>query len=181
MSQTPRSDTDGERPESKSESTPGYTARPVQPLQFYSHVPLGEDDEDEAKAYYHGKEPPSPTSTGSAIAVGLPGDTTLMASLENGDYANAESDSDDTRSLTDSVRQHIIDGGLRYHAYHAGQYAFPNDETEQYRDDLKHALSIHLAEGRYFCSPVHNVLQDGAEVLDLGRSAPHRVKENPPY
>lgn len=79
-------------------------------------------------------------------------------------------DEDDTRSLTSSIRQHIVDGGLRYHAYHAGQYAFPNDETEQYRDDLKHHLTLHLCEGDYFAAPIQNILETGAHVLDLGEN-----------
>ncbi|KJZ78577.1 hypothetical protein HIM_01968 [Hirsutella minnesotensis 3608] len=75
---------------------------------------------------------------------------------------------DDSHSLTDSVRQHVVDGHLRYHAYHAGMYAFPNDETEQYCDNLKHSLIIHLCEGRYFYAPCREVFQKGAQILDLG-------------
>ena len=113
--------------------------------------------------------PPSPTSTSSAITVGTSQEALPIRHLEQGEYVQDEDSYDDTRSLTESIRQHIIDGGLRYHAYHAGQYAFPNDETEQYRDDLKHHLTIHLCEGVYFYAPVHERLQQpGAEVLDLG-------------
>ncbi|GFP54810.1 probable methyltransferase tdiE [Trichoderma asperellum] len=113
--------------------------------------------------------PPSPASTGSAITVGTSQNALLIKSLEQGEYVPDDESWDETRSLTDSIRQHIVDGGLRYHAYHAGQYAFPNDETEQYRDDLKHNLTIHLCEGAYFFAPIHDrLLQPGAEVLDLG-------------
>ncbi|KAJ4861908.1 S-adenosyl-L-methionine-dependent methyltransferase [Trichoderma camerunense] len=113
--------------------------------------------------------PPSPTSTNSAITVGTSQDAVRIKNMEKGEYIPDDDSWDDTRSLTESIRQHIIDGGLRYHAYHAGQYAFPNDETEQYRDDLKHNLTIHLCEGSYFYAPVHERLQKpGAEVLDLG-------------
>lgn len=91
----------------------------------------------------------------------------MIQSIEQGEY-NAE-DGDDTRSLTESIRQHIVDGGLRYHAYHAGQYAFPNDETEQFRDDLKHNLTVYLCDGEFFHAPVHHVFEEGAEVLDLGK------------
>jgi SAM-dependent methyltransferase len=113
--------------------------------------------------------PPSPASTGSVIAVGSSHNAAVIQSLEKGEFVDDESqDYDDTRSLTDSIRQHIVDGGLRYHAYHAGQYAFPNDETEQMRDDLKHNLTIHLCENTYYYSPIHDVLERGAQVLDLG-------------
>lgn len=110
--------------------------------------------------------PPSPASTGSVIAVGTAQDTALLQSIEQGEYAPDHID--ETSSLTDSIRQHIVDGGLRYHAYHAGQYLFPNDETEQYRDDLKHNLTIYLCENNYFYAPVRSLFEQGAEILDLG-------------
>ncbi|KAI9151584.1 Secondary metabolism regulator laeA [Paramyrothecium foliicola] len=109
--------------------------------------------------------PPSPASSRSAIAVGATNEAALIQSIEKGEY---HPDGEDTRSLTDSIRQHIVDGGLRYHAYHAGQYAFPNDETEQARDDMKHNLTLYLCDGDYFMSPVHDILEKGADVLDLG-------------
>jgi hypothetical protein len=71
-------------------------------------------------------------------------------------------------SMTSSVRDHVYEGGLRYHAYRAGRYAFPNDETEQNRDDMKHTMTLMLCRGAYFYAPVEEVLEAGAEVLDLG-------------
>ncbi|KAH6842739.1 S-adenosyl-L-methionine-dependent methyltransferase [Chaetomium sp. MPI-CAGE-AT-0009] len=71
-------------------------------------------------------------------------------------------------SITSSVRDHVYEGGLRYHAYRAGRYAFPNDEAEQNRDDMKHTMTLMLCRGAFFYSPVDAVLQQGGEVLDLG-------------
>ncbi|KAK4145571.1 S-adenosyl-L-methionine-dependent methyltransferase [Dichotomopilus funicola] len=71
-------------------------------------------------------------------------------------------------SVTSSVRDHEFEGGMRYHAYHSGRYAFPNDETEQNRDDMKHTVMLMLCRGAYFYSPVREVLEKGGEVLDLG-------------
>jgi hypothetical protein len=71
-------------------------------------------------------------------------------------------------SMTSSVRDHVYEGGLRYHAYHAGKYAFPNDEIEQNRDDMKHTMTLMLCRGAYFYAPVEGVLEGGGEVLDLG-------------
>ncbi|KAL2266029.1 hypothetical protein VTJ83DRAFT_5381 [Remersonia thermophila] len=71
-------------------------------------------------------------------------------------------------SMTSSIRDHVFEGGLRYHAYHEGKYAFPNDETEQNRDDMKHTMTLMLCNGEYFYSPVGDVLERGGEVLDLG-------------
>ncbi|KAM0245577.1 hypothetical protein ACHAQJ_010525 [Trichoderma viride] len=130
-----------------------------------------EDDGSSGSIPNYPNRPPSPASTGSAITVGTSQEALRLKHLEQGDYVPDDDSWDETRSLTDSIRQHIVDGGLRYHAYHAGQYAFPNDETEQYRDDLKHNLTIHLCEGSYFFAPIHErLLQPGAEVLDLGES-----------
>lgn len=74
-------------------------------------------------------------------------------------------------SMTSSVRDHVYEGGLRYHAYRAGKYAFPNDETEQNRDDMKHTMTLMLCRGAYFYAPVEEVLERGGEVLDLGESS----------
>jgi hypothetical protein len=113
---------------------------------------------------------PSATSIGSVLAVGSTKEFSLMQKIERGDALSDETinDDDDTKSLTDSIRQHIVEGGLRYHAYHSGSYVFPNDETEQYREDMKHNLCLHLCEGAYFYAPVHKILEKGATVLDLG-------------
>jgi hypothetical protein len=71
-------------------------------------------------------------------------------------------------SMTSSVRDHVYEGGLRYHAYRAGKYAFPNDEIEQNRDDMKHTMTLMLCRGAYFYAPVEEALEAGGEVLDLG-------------
>lgn len=113
--------------------------------------------------------PPSPDSASSAIAVGSLSDAAVIQSIEQGTFVSSdEGEGDETRSLTDSIRQHIVDGGLRYHAYHAGKYAFPNDETEQYRDDLKHNLTVYLCDGEYTLVPLQEAFEEGIEVLDLG-------------
>lgn len=82
-------------------------------------------------------------------------------------------DSDMSRypaSMTSSVRDHVYEGGIRYHAYRSGKYAFPNDEVEQNRDDMKHTMTLMLCRGAFFYSPVEQVLEAGGEVLDLGES-----------
>ncbi|KAK3401873.1 S-adenosyl-L-methionine-dependent methyltransferase [Sordaria brevicollis] len=77
-------------------------------------------------------------------------------------------DSDCSSSITESIRGHVYENGLRYHAYHAGKYAYPNDETEQCREDIKHTMSTMLLDGQYFLAPVEEALEEGGEVLDLG-------------
>jgi len=71
-------------------------------------------------------------------------------------------------SMTSSVRAHVYEGGLRYHAYKDGKYVFPNDETEQNRDDMKHTMTLMLCRGAFHYAPVEEMLENGGEVLDLG-------------
>ncbi|RDA84276.1 hypothetical protein CP532_3356 [Ophiocordyceps camponoti-leonardi (nom. inval.)] len=92
--------------------------------------------------------------------------TTKPIDNEDDDETKTRNDSE-TRSLTDSIRQHVLDGNLRYHAYHQGTYAFPNDETEQWGDELKHDLTVDLCDGRLFLAPCHELFELGAQVLDL--------------
>ncbi|KAH8903516.1 S-adenosyl-L-methionine-dependent methyltransferase [Coniochaeta sp. PMI_546] len=71
-------------------------------------------------------------------------------------------------SMTSSIRQHVYEGGLRYHAFRDGKYAFPNDDVEQNRDDMKHTMTIMLCRGRHFYAPVEERLREGGKCLDLG-------------
>lgn len=43
-------------------------------------------------------------------------------------------------SMASSVLNYTYENGRRYHAYHAGSYPLPNDETEQDRMDLLHHI-----------------------------------------
>lgn len=71
-------------------------------------------------------------------------------------------------SMTSSIRQHVYEGGLRYHAFQDGRYAFPNDDVEQNRDDMKHTMTLLLCKGKHFYAPIEKVLKKGGKVLDLG-------------
>lgn len=59
-------------------------------------------------------------------------------------------------SLASSMRNYKYENGRRYHRFREGTYNFPNDEMEQDREDLKHALVVKLCQAWYF-SPVHNM------------------------
>jgi len=73
-------------------------------------------------------------------------------------------------SVSSSIRAHVYEDGLRYHKYRDGRYPFPNDETEQNRDDMKHAMLQTLMDGKHFYAPVEAALAAGGEALDLGTS-----------
>ncbi|KAK3945710.1 Phosphoethanolamine N-methyltransferase [Diplogelasinospora grovesii] len=115
-----------------------------------------------------GTGPPPSSSSGPA---GSGSRVSARESSSLGANADFDFDADMSRypaSMTSSVRAHVYEGGLRYHAFRDGKYAFPNDETEQNRDDMKHTMSLMLCRGSYFYSPVEQILRNGGEVLDLG-------------
>jgi hypothetical protein len=79
-----------------------------------------------------------------------------------------ETDSSATsQSLATSARQFIFEHGRRYHSYKAdvNPYSFPNDDREQDREDLKHAMFLKLFNKTLHFAPVPAT---GAHVLDLG-------------
>ncbi|KPM41110.1 hypothetical protein AK830_g5450 [Neonectria ditissima] len=57
------------------------------------------------------------------------------------------------------------ENGRRYHAFRAGTYLLPNDDTEQDRMDLVHHLYRLLLGGKLFLAPISDEPQ---RVLDLG-------------
>lgn len=94
---------------------------------------------------------------------------------QDGINARREDDFDDgydtddsaaSTSLASSARDFIYENGRRYHSYRAGTYMFPNDEMEQDREDLKHAMFLKLFNKTLHFAPVP---QEGVfNVLDLG-------------
>ncbi len=65
----------------------------------------------------------------------------------NSDYASVVSD---TTSVTSSIFNYTYENGRTYHAYRAGQYLLPNDETEQDRLDMTHHVFL-LSCGGTLC------------------------------
>lgn len=69
-----------------------------------------------------------------------------------------------TTSLRSSVRDYVFENGRRYHRFREGAYNFPNDDAEQDREDLKHAMMVNLCQRLHF-APIGNNPQ---EILDMG-------------
>lgn len=71
-----------------------------------------------------------------------------------------------SQSLATSAREFIFENGRRYHSYKAdvNPYSFPNDDQEQDREDLKHAMFLKLFNKTLHFAPV----PADANVLDLG-------------
>ncbi|GKT92033.1 methyltransferase domain-containing protein [Colletotrichum tofieldiae] len=47
-------------------------------------------------------------------------------------------------SLNSSLYAHENSNGRSFHRYHHGRYPMPNDQTEQNREDMKHAMLLEL-------------------------------------
>jgi hypothetical protein len=67
-------------------------------------------------------------------------------------------------SLASSVRNYAFENGRRYHKFREGAYQFPNDEPEQEREDMKHAMITNLCGGKLHFAP----LEDVQNILDVG-------------
>lgn len=67
-------------------------------------------------------------------------------------------------SLSSSVRDYTFENGRRYHKFREGSYNFPNDDSEQDREDMKHAMMINLCQTLHF-APIGPNPQN---VLDMG-------------
>ncbi|KAF4335839.1 methyltransferase [Fusarium beomiforme] len=68
-------------------------------------------------------------------------------------------------SIGSSVRDYMFENGRRYHSFRAGAYNFPNDDIEQEREDMKHAMVRLLSGQKLHFAPIDENLQN---VLDIG-------------
>lgn len=68
-------------------------------------------------------------------------------------------------SVTSSVYQHTFENGRRYHAYKYGRYPIPNDDLEQNREDMKHAMMLEMTDGKLFQAPIGD---DPKKIIDIG-------------
>jgi hypothetical protein len=95
--------------------------------------------------------------------------------VEVGQQSESESDagyetdgSAASTSLASSARNYIYEHGRRYHSYRdsEGQYSFPNDEPEQDREDLKHAMYLKLFNKSLHLAPIDS--RNPINAIDLG-------------
>lgn len=68
-------------------------------------------------------------------------------------------------SLASSVRNYAFENGRRYHRFREGAYNFPNDDAEQEREDMKHAMMVNLCAHKLHFAPIGDNPQN---VLDMG-------------
>lgn len=68
-----------------------------------------------------------------------------------------------TMSVRSSIYEHVEENGHTYHRYKQGKYPLPNDENEQERLDLQHALMNLTLHGKLYLAPIG----EPKEVLDI--------------
>jgi hypothetical protein len=90
----------------------------------------------------------------------------LDGDFDDGSDAGYETDSvgSASTSLASSVRDYAFENGRRYHKFREGAYNFPNDDTEQDREDMKHACMVNLC-GVLHLAPIGPNPQN---ILDMG-------------
>ncbi|KAK2030023.1 TAM domain methyltransferase [Colletotrichum zoysiae] len=106
---------------------------------------------------------PTPAAT-SAIAPIEAEDEEDTNSLLDGYESGTDGSSNASTSLTSSVRDYNWENQRRYHKYREGRYVVPNDELEQDREDMKHALVVNICGGALHSAP----LEHPQKILDIG-------------
>jgi hypothetical protein len=76
-----------------------------------------------------------------------------------------ETRSTGSTSATSSIYAHSYEHGRRYQCFKNGRYPIPNDDTEQSREDMKHAMLLELTDGELFYAPIGDHPQ---QILDIG-------------
>ncbi|KAJ4315587.1 hypothetical protein N0V84_008297 [Fusarium piperis] len=87
------------------------------------------------------------------------GDSASDAGYESDSVTSAST------SVGSSVRDYMYENGRRYHSFREGAYNFPNDDVEQEREDMKHAMVKLLCSQNLHFAPIGNHPQ---EILDIG-------------
>ena len=77
-------------------------------------------------------------------------------------------------SVTSSALRTEVEHGRTYQYFKNGRYPIPNDDEEQSREDMKHAMLLELTDGRLFYAPVGDHPQ---RIIDVGTGTGERPKK----
>lgn len=89
---------------------------------------------------------------------------TVVGDVSDAGY-ESESVASSSTSVESSVRDYMFENGRRYHRFREGTYNFPNDDVEQEREDMKHAMVKLLCNQKLHFAPLSAHPQ---QVLDIG-------------
>lgn len=109
---------------------------------------------------------PTPGHHDQSLNTSFPDAENFIEADSNPGDAGYETDSGSaaSTSVSSSIRDHVVENNRRYHKFKEGRYLLPNDEPEQEREDMKHAMVLHVCEGKLHFAPLDNP----QNVLDLG-------------
>ena len=115
------------------------------------------------------KSPTSPgRSPGAQSGDGEEQNATIevdVVTADDGDGYSTESEGTfASTSISSTVRDFVFENNRRYHKYREGAYLLPNDEPEQEREDMKHAMVLHVCDGYLHFAPLDNPQR----ILDIG-------------
>lgn len=103
-----------------------------------------------------------PSTAGSAIeAASHLGDDDEFHLIEGYETTNSLA----STSATSSIYAHTFEHGRRYHFFKNSRYPLPDDDMEQSREDMKHAMMLELTDGKLFYAPIGEHPQ---HILDIG-------------
>ncbi|KAK1545575.1 TAM domain methyltransferase [Colletotrichum paranaense] len=113
--------------------------------------------------------PVSPAAAASSPAATVSPAAAIVAEEDpdpstDGYEAGSDGNSNASTSLSSSVRDYEWENKRRYHKFKQGRYLCPNDEPEQDREDMKHALVVHICDGDLHSAPLGNP----QKILDIG-------------
>ncbi|UKZ55351.1 hypothetical protein TrVGV298_009172 [Trichoderma virens] len=92
------------------------------------------------------------------------GDNTSDGTASDAGYDSDSATSASTSAMS-SVRDYMYENGRRYHRFREGSYNFPNDDVEQEREDMKHAMVKLLCSQKLHFAPIG---ENPQEMLDIG-------------
>ncbi|KAK1758616.1 hypothetical protein QBC47DRAFT_399513 [Echria macrotheca] len=126
-------------------------------------LPYGSPPADE----YDGSEDARQLEEQAAVEQAEEGSIVVDRDELRGTDAGYESDngSSASTSLAESIRDYIYENGRRYHRFREGRYNFPNDDSEQQREDMKHSMVKMLCGNQLFFAPLGRNPQ---QILDIG-------------
>jgi len=130
-----------------------HTYPPPPPLEWY-HPTIGDNYQDQED-----QEAAQQVEEAGSIVV-----DSDEVSTDAGYGSASDSHTAASTSLASSVRDYAFENGRRYHKFREGRYNFPNDDVEQEREDMKHAMVKLLCQQLHF-APIGDNPQ---QILDIG-------------
>lgn len=100
------------------------------------------------------KTPPSGTTNAQIDTITEPHIEVGTDHDDSDDGYDTASIQSSTASLSSSVMAGVWEHGRRYNKFREGQYVLPNDEGEQDREDMKHAMTVMLMDGALHFAPI---------------------------